>query len=87
MLVSRQVFYFCATRFFCAGAMFNGCNKCIACEPLMPLVLFKNTVFVAVQLLQALKVSQVPDVDGLSGRVLRSSSKLKALFGVFAICC
>ena len=30
----------------------------------MPLVLFKNTVFVAVQLLQTLKVAQVPDVDG-----------------------
>ena len=44
--------------------MFNGCNKCIACEPLMPLVLFKNIVFVAVQMLQALKVSQVRDVDG-----------------------
>jgi len=44
--------------------MFNGCNKCIACESLMPLVLFKNIVFVAVQLLQALKVSQVRDVDG-----------------------
>jgi len=64
MLVSRQIFYFCATGFFCAGAMFNGCNKCIACEPLMPLVLFKNIVFVVVQLLQALKVSQVRDVDG-----------------------